>query len=42
MTSRLASGSQPSTSRTRRSGNDRTSFEMLPPGVCTSTGTEIA
>ena len=42
MTSRLASGSQPSTSRTSRSGNERTSFEMLPPAVCTSTGTEMA
>ena len=41
-TDRLARGSQPSTSRTSRLGKERTSFEMLPPAVWTSTGTEIA
>jgi hypothetical protein len=41
-TERLPSGSQPSTSRTSRLGKERTSLEMLPPAVCTSTGTEMA
>ncbi len=41
-TERLARGSHPSTSRTSRLGNERTSLEMLPPAVWTSTGTEIA
>jgi len=41
-TARLASGSQPSTSRTSKLGKSRTRREMLPPAVCTSTGTEIA
>ena len=35
-------GSQPFTASTKRSGNPATSFEMVPPAVCTSTGTEIA
>ena len=34
--------SVPSTVSTSRFGNARTIFEMSPPGVCTSTGTEIA
>ena len=37
-----ATGSHPSTSSTNRSGNPLTSFEMDPPAVCTSFGTEIA
>jgi hypothetical protein len=32
----------PSQRITSRFGNDATSFEMSPPGVCTSTGTEMA
>jgi hypothetical protein len=42
MARRLAKKSVPSTESTWRPGNDRTSREMSPPGVCTSTGTEIA
>ena len=32
----------PSVSATKRFGKERTSFEIEPPGVLTSTGTEIA
>ena len=39
---RLARKSVPSIESTCRPGNDRTRREMSPPGVCTSTGTEIA
>ncbi len=38
----LSSRSVPSISATCKPGKSRTNLEMLPPAVCTSTGTEMA
>jgi hypothetical protein len=42
ITSNEATGSQPSTSSMYRFGNEARSFEIDPPAVLTSTGTEMA